>query len=89
MPLDVELVAEPTNPYDSNAIRASVHGRQVGYVSAAIAGEVCAAFAEAGVQRAVVPGVARGGSTERHNIGIHIWIARGDPRSRSRTAVVA
>jgi hypothetical protein len=59
-----ELVAEPTNPYDPNAVAVMIDGRQVGHLSRQTAAIVCARLTARGrpckVRAAIVGGWERG-----------------------------
>lgn len=76
-----ELVPEPTNKHDPNAIMVKVDGRQVGYLSRRDALELGEAISKAllrqgtGMCRAVIAGRADG---ETQNLGVflHLEISR-------------
>lgn len=76
-----ELVPEPTNPYDQNAIMVKIDGRQVGYLSRRDAAELGDAIPESvlrqgtGMCRAAIAGRADG---ETQNLGVflHLEISR-------------
>jgi hypothetical protein len=76
IPVKVAIVREPTNAYDSNAFRAEVDGRHVGYLSRHIAAQLAGPLDAAGCGRFEVCGVLRGGSVDAPNIGIHVWLSR-------------
>jgi hypothetical protein len=76
-----ELVPEPTNPYDPNAIMVKIEGRQVGHLSRQDAAEYGDHISQAirqqgtGMCRAVIAG--RGdGETQNLGIFLHIEISR-------------
>jgi hypothetical protein len=75
-----ELVPEPTNPYDPNAIMIKIDGRQVGYLSRRDAAELGHAISEAilrqgtGMCRAVIAGRADG---ETQNLGVFLHLDIG------------
>jgi hypothetical protein len=76
-----ELVPEPTNPHDPNAIMVKIDGRQVGYLSRRDAVEYGAYISQAilqqgtGMCRAVIAGRANG---ETANLGVflHVEVSR-------------
>jgi hypothetical protein len=72
------LVAEPENPYDSNAVRVEVEERQVAHLSRADAvayGAVVRTAAVAGVVIACPAFIAgRGASGETSNLGIFLHL---------------
>jgi hypothetical protein len=76
-----ELVPEPKNPHDPNAIRVDIEGRQVGYLSRADAAEMGSAIAEGirmqgtGMVRAVIAG-HESGTTENLGVFLHMTISR-------------
>jgi HIRAN domain len=72
-----ELVPEPTNPHDSNAIMVRVEGRQVGYLSRADAVRLGPSIREAvgaqgvGMCRAFIAGRADG---DTDNLGVFLHL---------------
>jgi hypothetical protein len=73
-----ELVPEPSNPYDRNAVRVDVDGQRVGYLQAAVAGEYQPALlglAEEG-RRGWCEGRILGGG--KHYYGIHLALDQPD-----------
>lgn len=76
-----ELVPEPTNRYDSNAVRVDIDGACVGYLSRADAVELGPAINEAlaehgsGLVRAVIAGRAVG-ETDNLGVFLHLRIGR-------------
>jgi hypothetical protein len=76
-----ELVPEPTNRYDPNAVMVKVDGRQVGYLSHADAKELGAAVREgierqgSGMCRAVIAGHADG-HTQNLGVFLHLDVSR-------------
>lgn len=75
-----ELVPEPTNRYDPNAVRVDIDGACVGYLSRADAVELGPAISEAlaehgsGLVRAVIAGRAAG---ETDNLGVFLHLRLG------------
>ena len=76
IPVVVQLVREPQNPYDANAIRADVSGSCVGYLRRHLAAQIAPALDQAGCSEFPVPGLLRGGSTGARNVGCHVWLNR-------------
>jgi len=76
-----ELVPEPTNPYDPNAVRVDIDGACVGYLSRADAVELGPAIGEAlakhgsGLVRAVIAGRAVG-DTDNLGVFLHLRLGR-------------
>lgn len=80
-PVDVVLVRDPGNEYDANAIRAELDGHLVGHVAREVAAELAPVMDDAGVGRALVAGVVRGGRSESSPGGasdysLHLWLGR-------------
>lgn len=73
IPAEVVFVREPTNRYDSNAWRAEVEGRHIGYAARHIAAQLTQGFDPFRLSSFTVCGVLRGGSLDAPNIGVHIW----------------
>ncbi len=76
IPVMVTIIREATNTYDSNAFRAEVDGRHVGYLARHIAAQLSGPLDAVGCGRFEVCGVLRGGSVDAPNIGIHVWLGR-------------
>lgn len=73
----VELVREPKNEYDANAIAAHVEGRQVGYLRRELAEQLAPALDRARSKGFAVPGIIRGGRVvNAPSLGCHIWLDR-------------
>lgn len=76
-----ELVPEPTNPHDENAIMVKIDGRQVGYLSREDARELGPAIAAGirqqgtGMCRAVIAGHADG-DTDNLGVFLHLRVSR-------------
>jgi hypothetical protein len=79
-PVDVVLEREPEHAGDENAVRASVHGKRVGYVARDVAIWLSPAMAEAKSERLVVPGVVRGGRRTSPHLSVLIWLSRSERR---------
>jgi|SRR6056297_382726 len=68
--VDGELVREPENPYDVNAIAVTIHGSNVGYLPRDQAARVSAQMAEEGIDRAICRAKIVGGwRTNQHDEG--------------------
>jgi hypothetical protein len=76
LPTPVTFVREPDNGYDSNAFRADVNGRHVGYLRRHVAEQLARPLDANGVRTFTVCGFIRGGSTQAPNLGVHIWLDR-------------
>lgn len=76
IPVAVGIVREPENPYDENAFRVEVEGRQVGHLSRHIAAQLAPELDRANCSSFTVCGVIRGGSDTAPNLGVHIWLNR-------------
>ncbi|HEY2741845.1 MAG TPA: SHOCT domain-containing protein [Gaiellaceae bacterium] len=76
IPVEVAFVRERTNEYDSNAWRAEVDGRLIGYARRNLAEQFAAALDPYALTTFTVCGVIRGGSIEAPNLGVHIWPGR-------------
>ena len=76
LPVDVVLVREPNNPYDSNAIKATVHGHILGHIAKEIAQELAPLADEIGSKEWTVAGVIVGGCTDAPTFGLHLWLDR-------------
>lgn len=76
IPVAVEIVREPNNPYDQNAFRVEVEGRKVGHLSRHLASQLARPLDRAGCERFTACGVIRGGSERRPNLGVHVWLDR-------------
>lgn len=68
----VELVREPTNEHDPNAIRVERNGAHLGYVAKELAAIWAPLVAAAGDPHVVLPGVVRGGG-KLVSHGLHLW----------------
>jgi len=76
IPVKVAIIREPTNTYDSNAFRAEVDGRHIGYLARHIAAQLSGPLDAVGCGRFEVCGILRGGSEDAPNIGVHVWLGR-------------
>jgi hypothetical protein len=76
IPVEVVFVREPTNEYDSNAWRAEVDGRHIGYAARHIAAQLARGLDPLRLTTFTVCGVIRGGSMDAPNIGVHVWPGR-------------
>ncbi|HWA54732.1 MAG TPA: HIRAN domain-containing protein [Solirubrobacterales bacterium] len=74
-----ELIPEPSNPYDSNAVRVDIQGRCVGYLSREDAAELGQAISEGiqrqgnGMCRAVIAG-RKDGDTPNLGVFLHLKV---------------
>lgn len=81
VPVEVQLIREPENPYDPWAMRAEVLGRQCGYLAREIAEQVSPVLDSGRIDRMHCCGVIRGGYTRDGrgrpgDFGLHIWLER-------------
>ena len=75
-PVEVRFDRDPDNAYDRNAFRAAVQSLQVGHLSAELAAQLAGPLDRAGCISFSVCGVIRGGTNERPNLGVHVWLDR-------------
>jgi hypothetical protein len=85
---EIELCAEPQNPYDANAVAVFADGKVVGYLPREMAAWWQPAVLAAKRTGGPVRGVAQcfGGSGTKENIGVFggaYWPGPGDPMPRS------
>lgn len=73
VPVPVELILEPTNQYDPNAVRVEVRGSLVGYINGKDAPKVTANLKAVGVDRVTLAGILTGGAVDFAPIGVLIW----------------
>ncbi|MEQ8833486.1 MAG: HIRAN domain-containing protein [Salinisphaeraceae bacterium] len=88
-PRDLDLVRDPLNPHDPNAVRVELGGLTLGFVARALAERLASAMDAAGVDRATVPGIVRGGysiaSADRAtSFSVALWLKRVESASRIR-----
>jgi tetratricopeptide (TPR) repeat protein len=76
VPVAVEFVREPDNPYDDNAIRVQVDGRPVGHVQRAVAAVLSISLDTAACKSFTLAGLIRGGSMSAPNFGVQVWLDR-------------
>lgn len=76
VPVEVTLVREPDNPYDSNALRAEVGGSLVGYLAREIAEGLAPELDRAACRSYACCGLVRGGTLRTPVLGVHLWIER-------------
>lgn len=76
LPVEVDFAREPTNPYDGNAIAASINGSPVGYLRREIAAVMASGLDQAGCASFRLCGVVRGGSHSASEFGVHVWVDR-------------
>jgi hypothetical protein len=74
VPAVVNLVREPQNPHDPNAIRAEVNGELVGHLARELAALFAPVLDNAGCTSLFVPGVLRTGPELM--TGVHVWLWR-------------
>lgn len=73
LPVPVELILEPTNPYDPNAVRVEVRGLLVGYINGKDAPAVTARLKAVSVDRITLAGMLKGGDVGLKFVGVMIW----------------
>jgi hypothetical protein len=78
-PVEVDLVREPNNVHDSNAIPAEVGTVRLGYVAREVAVDLAPQLDEAGLEGCRVPGIVRGGYSKTAyggatDFGLHLWL---------------
>lgn len=71
LPVAVTFLRDPDNRYDSNAFRAEVRGRCVGYLRGHVAAQLAGPFDQNGIRMLTVCGIVRGGSTRAPYLGVH------------------
>jgi hypothetical protein len=76
IPVDVDLVRDPGNPYDRNAWRAEVGNHVVGYLAREVAAQLSPPADAAGCRGFRVCGLIRGGSSDTPFVGVHVWLDR-------------
>jgi len=74
VPVCVQLVREPSNKYDPNAIKAEIGGSHVGYIAKEIAAKLASAMDATNIQSFAIAGLIRGGSFKTPSLGVHIWL---------------
>ncbi|TAN33907.1 DUF4236 domain-containing protein [bacterium] len=73
-PVAVDLVREPENPVDQNAVKAEIYGRQIGYLAREVAATFSPQLDRAARSQCTVAGVVCGGSADAPNFGLHLWL---------------
>jgi hypothetical protein len=68
----VELIREPTNRFDANAVRVECDGVHLGYLAKEIAAVWSGQIEAVGDPQIAFPGVVRGGAKNMHH-GLHLW----------------
>ena len=76
VPVKVTLCREPSNKHDSNAIRAEVEGKLVGYIAKEVAAALSPALDSVGCVTFSVAGIICGGSKADDNLECHVWVGR-------------
>jgi hypothetical protein len=74
VPVCVQLVREPSNKYDPNAIKAEIGGSHVGYIAKEIAAKLASAMDATNIQSFAIAGLIRGGSFKAPSLRVHIWL---------------
>ena len=74
--VDVELVRDPSNRYDSNAVKALVLGQLVGHLRRDMAAVVAGKMDAQGIQTIVVAGEVVGAFRDGASYGVRIWERR-------------
>lgn len=72
----VSLVPEPSNPYDSNAIKVNHKGNLLGYIPADVAPEILQALSVAGISGGECKAMARIVGHGKETLGLRLNIAR-------------
>lgn len=73
VPVPVELILEPTNQYDPNAVRVEIRGLLVGYINGKDAPAVGSRMRSVGVDRITLAGLLKGGALNMQFVGVLIW----------------
>ena len=73
-PVAVDLIREPKNPVDQNAIRAELDGEQIGYLAREVAQIYSPLLDRVGRSHFTVAGVVCGGSADAPSFGLHVWL---------------
>lgn len=76
MPVELQLIREPDNSYDANALRVEVGGAHIGYVAKELAAVVSPTFDAAGVVSSRYAGVIVGGFEWQASYQAYIWLDR-------------
>jgi len=71
--VEVDLVREPTNPYDANAVKAVIAGHQVGHLRRETAQLLGPKMDALRVGLITVAGIVLGAFEEGPNYGVRIW----------------
>jgi hypothetical protein len=72
----IDLVREPANKYDSNALAARVENLVVGYLGREFAAQLAPVLDKHKIRSVRVCGVIRGGTPTAPSLGVHIWLDR-------------
>jgi anti-anti-sigma regulatory factor len=75
-PVAVDLVREPANRYDPDAIRAEIGGQLIGHLAKELAANLSPQLDRADCRVVTSPGVIRGGSWDRPALVVHLWPRR-------------
>lgn len=70
----VYLIRDRDNPYDSNAFRAELNERLIGYLRRHLAAQLAPHADRLGCTSFEVPGIIRGGTPAASLLGCHIWL---------------
>jgi hypothetical protein len=76
IPVDADLVREPENEYDTNAVRVEVNGELVGYLRRGVAAKVARPADHVRLTRFTLCGLIRGGAIDAPEVGVHLWLER-------------
>lgn len=76
VPCEAELLREPENRYDPDAIAVLIGGRKVGYISAEACGDIAPGMDEYGdnAQARGIPALVRGGWPDKPSLGVLLWL---------------
>lgn len=70
----VDLIREPANEYDRNAIAANIDTLHVGYLRREIAAQLAPVLDKHKIPSVRICGVIRGGSIDAPSLGVHVWL---------------
>lgn len=74
LPVAVSLVRDFNNPHDSNAFRAEIGRRLIGYLRRHMAARIAPPIDKMRCRSFDVPGIIRGGAPTAPNLGCHVWL---------------
>lgn len=74
IPVCVQLSREPSNKYDSNAIKVEIEDNHVGYIAREVAEQMAFMMDATQIQSFAVAGLIRGGNFKAPSLGVYIWL---------------